>query len=198
MMCSACAAELASGSHFCPKCGAKQGAAIPAAPATGLEPEQSVWAGRFSPLAYGHYGLLWILFASAAGFVALKWLSLSEAWMRWVYTAAVLLPAVGLAGSAFWKRLSVRYRLTSHRLFLEEGILSRKISEIELMRVDDLSVTQNLIERLFDVGEVILVTSDATHPRLEIAGIRSPVEVKEQIRTHVQKRRSRTLNVESL
>jgi len=194
MKCTSCPADLAPGSLFCPKCGAKQGAA----PSPGLEPEQPVWAGRFSPLAYGNWILLWILFAAAAGFAAFKWLPISEAWMRWVYTGAVLLPAVGIVVSAMWKRLSVRYRLTSHRIFLEEGILSRRISEIELLRVDDLSVTQNLIERLFDVGEVILITSDATHPRLELAGIRSPVEVKEQIRTHVQKRRSRTLNVESL
>jgi len=198
MKCVSCPADLPPGSLFCPKCGAKQGAAPIAAPAPGMEAEQPVWKGRFSPFAYGHWVLLWILFAAAAGFAALKWLPISETWMRWVYTGAVLLPAVGILGSALWKRLSVRYRLTNHRLFLEEGILSRKISEIELMRVDDLSVTQNIIERLFDVGEVILITSDATHPRLELAGIRSPVEVKEQIRTNVQRRRSRTLNVESL
>ena len=198
MKCTSCGADLPPGSHFCSKCGAKQGAAIAAAPAPGMEAEQPVWSGRFSPLAYGHWALLWLLFAASAGFVALKWLTLPEAWMRWVYSGAVLLPAVGIALSALWKRLSLRYRLTNHRLFLEEGILSRKISEIELMRVDDLSVTQNVIERLFDVGEVILVTSDASHPKLVIAGIRSPVEVKEQIRTNVQRRRSRTLNVESL
>ncbi|HTF56703.1 MAG TPA: PH domain-containing protein [Planctomycetota bacterium] len=197
MKCVPCAADLPAGSLFCPKCGAKQGAGAAAAN-PGTEPEQPIWEDRYSFLADAHLWILWSLFAGAALFAALKWLHLDKPWMRWVYAGAVLLPALWLLLSDFISRISVRYRLTTHRLFKEEGILSRRISEIELMRIDDLSVSQNLVQRIFDIGVVTLMTTDTSDPRLEIRGIRHPVQVKEHIRAQVQRRRARTLNVESL
>ncbi|HKS17203.1 MAG TPA: PH domain-containing protein [Planctomycetota bacterium] len=142
--------------------------------------------------------ILWSIFAAAAVVVAFKWLTLGQPWMKWVYWGAVLLPAAGIALTSLFRRISVRYRLTTHRLFKEVGIISRRISEIELLRVDDLSVSQNIVQRIFDVGVVTLVTSDASDPTLTIAGIRNPIQVKEHIRTQVQKRRARTINLETL
>lgn len=198
MKCFSCAADVPEGGAFCPKCGTRQGLPGTPAPPAGQEPEAPIWEGRYSPFADALSWILWGFFAGAAVVVALKWLTLAEPWMRWVYWGAVALPATGLLLAAFFRRISVRYRLTSHRLFKEVGILSRRISEIELIRVDDLSVSQNIIQRIFDVGVVTLLTSDATDPRLDISGIRAPIHVKEQIRAQVQKRRGRTLNVESL
>ncbi len=198
MKCFSCAADVPEGGQFCPKCGTRQGLPGTPAPASGQEPENPVWTGRYSPLADALSWILWSLFAAFAIFVAFKWLTLAEPWMRWVYWGAVALPAFILLLMALFRRLSVRYRLTTHRLFKEVGIISRRISEIELMRVDDLSVSQNIVQRIFDVGVVTLLTSDATDPKLEISGIRSPIQVKEHIRTQVQKRRARTLNLETL
>jgi uncharacterized membrane protein YdbT with pleckstrin-like domain len=199
MKCVSCGSPIPEGGQFCPKCGGRQSpTGIPAPPPSAPEPEAAVWAGRYSPFADGLSWLLWGIYAAVAVYAALNWLPLTERWQKYVYWGAVLLPAVLIGFASLVRRISVRYRLTTHRLFKEVGIVSRKISEIELMRVDDLTVTQNIIQRMFDVGVVTLVTSDASDPRLEIAGIRHPVEVKEHIRTQVQKRRGRTLNVESL
>ena len=108
---------------------------------------------------------------------------------------------VGLAPFAYvgllyvYNKLSIRYRLTTHRFFRTHGLLARTINEIELMRVDDVSVHQNLIQRIFNVGTVTIIATDATDPRLEIEGIDDPIAVKEQIRTHVQKRGRRSINM---
>jgi uncharacterized membrane protein YdbT with pleckstrin-like domain len=118
--------------------------------------------------------------------------------MWWIFAGVVLFPAVVIGTRTFIRRISVSYRLTTHRIFKEIGIVSRKITEIELLRIDDLSVTQNIIQRIFDIGVVTLLTSDSSDPKLEISGISHPVEVKEMIRTYVQKRRGRTVNLESL
>lgn len=198
MKCFSCGTAVPEGGQFCPKCGTRQGLTGPPAPPPGQEPEVPVWEGRYSPRADALSWLLWALFAAVMGYVALRWLKFSEPWMPWVYGGAVALPAVGLLLTLIVRRISLRYRLTSHRLFKEEGIISRRISEIELMRIDDLSVSQNIVQRIFDVGVITLLTSDASDPRLVIAGIRGPVQVKEQIRTHVQKRRARTVNLETL
>jgi uncharacterized membrane protein YdbT with pleckstrin-like domain len=197
MKCMSCGAAVPQGGQFCPKCGASQ--SFQGAPASAAqEPEAPVWSGRYSPLAEGGAWLVWVLYAAAAGFAAFQWLTFPEPWTKWVYGGAIFLPAVIIGFRSLIRRISVSYRLTSHRLFKEVGIISRRISEIELLRVDDLSVTQNIIQRIFDVGVVTLLTSDSSDPKLEIAGIRHPVAVKEHIRTHVQKRRARTVNLESL
>lgn len=197
MKCVSCGADVPEGGHFCPACGARQGFPAPLTPPP-QEPEVPVWNGRYSSRSDALAWLSWGIFAAAAAFTAIRWLTLSQPWMHWVYWSAVLLPAVLIGIGTLYRQISTRYRLTSHRLFLEKGILKRTIHEIELMRVDDLSVTQNLLQRAFDVGVVTLVTTDADEPQIELAGILHPVHVKEQIRTHVQKRRSRSVNLESL
>ena len=197
MKCVSCGVDAPEGAHFCPSCGAKQVFASPSAPPS-LEPEAPVWSGRYSSRSDALSWLLWAIFAGVATFAAIRWLTLSQAWMHWVYWSAVFLPAVLIGIGTLYRQIAIRYRLTSHRLFREKGILRRTISEIELMRVDDLSVTQNLLQRIFDVGVITLVTTDANEPRIDLAGILHPVHVKEQIRAHVQKRRSRSVNLESL
>lgn len=198
MKCIPCGAAVPEGSAFCPKCGSRQGLPGTPAPAAAQEPENAVWNGRYSPFADALSWLLWALFAGAMTFIAFKYLALTERWMKWVYWGAVFLPAAVIGMNTLLRRISVSYRLTTHRLFKQVGIISRKISEIELMRVDDLSVSQNILQRIFDVGVVTLLTSDASDPKLVIAGIRRPVAVKEAIRAQVQKRRSRTINMETL
>jgi uncharacterized membrane protein YdbT with pleckstrin-like domain len=96
-------------------------------------------------------------------------------------------------------KLATRYRLTNYRLFKETGILSREIIEIELFRVDDVSVRQNLLQRIFNVGTItVIAPHDQIEPRLELMGIENPIEVKEMIRSSVRHRRQGSLNVENL
>lgn len=118
---------------------------------------------------------------------------------RLVCGVAVGLPLAGLLGGGLWRKASVRYRLTTHRLFREVGVLFRQLNEIELIRVDDVSVRQNLLERIFNVGTItVIAPTDQTEPRLELEGVENPIEVKEEIRRWVRKRRERSLHLESL
>jgi uncharacterized membrane protein YdbT with pleckstrin-like domain len=205
MSCPRCKAELPEGSAFCNRCGAPVGApsplAPPPSPATS-DPEEEVWRGRFSGKALGHWWFLWFLWIGALGYL---WLAhvpseyRGAPWARYVLLGLVAAPLLGILWTLTVRKLSIHYRLTTHRLFRDEGILSRRADEVELIRVDDVSVRQNLIQRVFNVGVVTVVApTDQTEPRLELLGIENPIEVKEQIRTHVRRRRDRSLHVESL
>lgn len=205
MYCNKCGAQIPAESRFCNKCGAPltPAGAMPApAGPSAQEPEQDLWAGRLSAKAYGHWMLLWLVWAAVVGYV---WFSLLPPGMRekafagWIVLAAVGIPALVLAWNVAIGKIATRYRLTTYRLFRETGILSRHMNEIELIRVDDVSVRQNLIQRIFNVGVITVVApTDQTEPRLDLVGVRNPIEIKEQIRTHVRKRRERSLHVESL
>jgi hypothetical protein len=63
-----------------------------------------------------------------------------------------LLPAAWSLGLALVRKVTLRYRLTNYRLFTQRGLLARDNDEIELIRVDDVSVHQNVLQRVFDVG----------------------------------------------
>jgi uncharacterized membrane protein YdbT with pleckstrin-like domain len=204
MSCPKCQVEIPEGSAFCNKCGAslQPGAALtaPAGDARN-EPEQELWRGRFSGKAQGHWWVLWFL---ELPLLVVIWFKLPEhvikgPYTRWAFVAAAVVPLLCILWSWMIEKLSTRYRLTTHRLFKETGILSRNHNEIELVRVDDVAVRQNVIQRIFNVGVVtVIAPHDQTEPRLELVGIENPIEVKEMIRTHVRRRRQGSLNVENI
>ena len=97
-----------------------------------------------------------------------------------------LLPVFGL-GLLFWLRVwyrvaSMRYRLTTQRLFAQTGLIAKDLEEVELFRVKDVTLNQGVLQRMLGVGNVVVLSTDDTAPRLELAGIRDPMEAKEKIR----------------
>jgi membrane protein YdbS with pleckstrin-like domain len=70
-----------------------------------------------------------------------------------------------------YRRVSVKYRLTNQRLFHEQGILRRVTDRIELIDIDDVTMEQGLLERLFGVGTIHVSSSDRTAPNLQMPGI---------------------------
>ncbi len=77
---------------------------------------------------------------------------------------------------------STKYRLTSQRLVVEKGILSRALDEVDLRTVDDSGFSQSPLERLQGIGTVWIVASDRSTPRLAMRGIQDPRALRELIR----------------
>src|SRR5688572_6675105 len=75
---------------------------------------------------------------------------------------------------AVWVYLTVkytRYELSSERLRITTGVLSRVTSNLELYRITDLTVSQTFWQRLVGIGNIELVTTDRTTPTLPIKSI---------------------------
>ncbi len=83
------------------------------------------------------------------------------------------------------------YELTSQRLRVIHGIVSNQIEEIELVRVRDTKVTQNVGERMFDIGDITIISGDATSPEKVLYNVKDPVTVRELIRKAVYEERER-------
>ncbi|MBX2813191.1 MAG: PH domain-containing protein [Myxococcales bacterium] len=92
------------------------------------------------------------------------------------------------------------YVLTSQRFVVSEGIFNRNTEEVELYRVRDWSIRKPFWLRIFNCGHVILLSSDASAPELQIAGISSPEKFRESLREQVEAARAkhRVRNVEGL
>jgi uncharacterized membrane protein YdbT with pleckstrin-like domain len=93
-----------------------------------------------------------------------------------------------------WKWLVLRfteYEITSERLRINTGVLSRSSDELELYRVKDTRFEQPFWLRIFGLGNVVLSTSDRTDPVITLTAIPGGREVREKLRNQVERLRVR-------
>lgn len=95
--------------------------------------------------------------------------------------------------TALRKSLTESYVLTSERLKIDYGLLSKQTEEIELFRVQDLSVTRTLWDRIFGVGNIVIATGDASGAVTILHDIADAEAIKDQIRdaSRVERQRHR-------
>jgi uncharacterized membrane protein YdbT with pleckstrin-like domain len=82
-----------------------------------------------------------------------------------------------------------RYVVTNQRLKVSSGILSKRTDELEFYRVKDTRFEQPLTLRMFGLGNILLISSDATTPWSLIEAVPDAQELRERIRDLVEARR---------
>lgn len=85
-----------------------------------------------------------------------------------------------------WQTSRHVYSLSGQRFRELSGVFTRNIEELELYRVKDISVHQPFLQQLLGRGQVVLITSDRTTPRVVLNAVRNPVGVADLIRVHVE------------
>ena len=89
-----------------------------------------------------------------------------------------------------WLKLKCnKYEITTERIRVTEGVFSKKIEELELYRVKDAKVIEPFWLRLFSLGNIVLTTSDRSHPTLVIPAVPDVRGLREQLRTHIERMR---------
>lgn len=79
-----------------------------------------------------------------------------------------------------------KYGLSEDRAFLQTGLLNTKFEEVLLYRIQDISLSITLGQRIFGVGTVTLHSADKTTPHLALKNIKRPMEIKELIHQQVE------------
>ena len=87
--------------------------------------------------------------------------------------------------------IGTRYELTTERLRVYRGILGNRMDELELVRVKDSRVKQHMGERMLDVGDITVISADASSPDMVLNNVRDPLEVRELIRRAVMEEKNR-------
>ncbi len=67
-----------------------------------------------------------------------------------------------------------RYRVTNQRLLILNGIIARDKLQILLIRIKDLNLHQSVVERVFNVGSVEVISTDETTDKLMIENVGHP------------------------
>ncbi|HXS66089.1 MAG TPA: PH domain-containing protein [Streptosporangiaceae bacterium] len=92
----------------------------------------------------------------------------SNLWpIRLAIGAAALLVALVFFGGPFLRWRTTTYEVTTRRLRLREGIVSRTGRDFPLNRISDVSFTQGVIDRMFGCGTLV-VESPGEQGRLEL------------------------------
>lgn len=95
---------------------------------------------------------------------------------------------------AFKRYLDIRcrlYEVSSERVRITRGILSKRSDGLELYRVDDTLLFQPVLLRMVGKGHVQLVTSDRTNPTVMIEAVPEPRWLWDEIRKAVEMCRDR-------
>lgn len=83
------------------------------------------------------------------------------------------------------------YEVTSQRIKISRGLLSRRTHELELYRVRDYTLVEPFWLRLVGRGNVVLVTSDRLNPNVVLRAVPNAGWLKDEIRTHTETMRQR-------
>ena len=107
---------------------------------------------------------------------------------RWALTVITL----GIAGLAYWlASRSTRFEITTQRVRIERGLLSKSTQDIELYRIDDIVIEQPIGMRMLGHGRLVLRSTDRSLPEVRIAGVPDFSSLADQIREHALKERER-------
>ena len=78
-----------------------------------------------------------------------------------------------------------RYALLAHELYLERGVFNRVRTIVPLRRIQHLDVSQDLIEREFDLGKLVVHTAGTRSSDVVLPGLR--IEEAEALRDQVKR-----------
>ncbi|MGB2850085.1 MAG: PH domain-containing protein [Solirubrobacterales bacterium] len=98
-------------------------------------------------------------------------------------TVVILVGAAIVALAGLLKRVATRYSITNKRLHIKRGIVSRVVQETRLSRVQDVSYSQSLLQRLLQIGDVDFDTASNDSNTFVFTGVADPGEIVEAVHT---------------
>lgn len=152
-----------------------------------LEPgagERTMWVGRPSQwINFGAFFLGSVLMAGGAFLATIRPETTKPA------GAFVGLVALFL----LWKWLVVRstqLTLTTQRLSVRQGVLSRRRHDLELYRIKDTALDEPLLLRMVSLANIEITSSDRSHPHFVVRAVRDAEPLRQMMRSTVEKLRA--------
>ena len=92
----------------------------------------------------------------------------------------------------WWHRGSKLYRVTTRRIVVETGVLSKRLEQIDLYRIADYTVDRPFGQRVMGTGNLLLKTFDKSTPELDVYEIKTDVvALYEKLRTATEAEKAR-------
>jgi uncharacterized membrane protein YdbT with pleckstrin-like domain len=92
----------------------------------------------------------------------------------------------------WWHRGSKLYRVSTRRIVVETGVLSKRLEQIDLYRIADYTVERPFGQRVLGTGNLLLRTFDKSTPELDVHEIKTDVvALYEQLRAATEAEKTR-------
>jgi len=163
MRCTNCGSTINPNSRFCDQCGAP----APDAEETRIARPQSSVPARHDDDDIEHVvfmvrpTMLFIKIGYAAAIVGAILLTVLLAMVRfvdipWFYSLPVALGLLLIPAYYHIKRNMVRYTLTDSKITIDHGLIARTTRNILLTKIQDVTVTASIPQRLLGFGDVVI------------------------------------------
>ena len=107
---------------------------------------------------------------------------------RWLLAIVTL----GIAGLVYWiASRSTRFEITTQRVRIERGVLSKSRQDTELYRIDDLALEQPVGMRLLGHAVLYLRSTDRSTPEIRLYGVPGLAALSDQLRECALRERER-------
>jgi hypothetical protein len=95
------------------------------------------------------------------------------------------------------RHITTRFTVSTRRIEFERGIVSKDVDSLELWRVLDVRYHQTLLDRVFNNGKIVLVSTDRSHPEFVLHGLPNHRALFERLRdsVHVARQSGRPLEI---
>jgi len=96
----------------------------------------------------------------------------------------IAIVTLGLALIVYWFRArGTHYRITTQRIVIDHGVLSKRLEQVDLYRIRDYTVERPFGQRLLGTGNILIEAMDSSTPVVRIQGLRTDVvELYERLR----------------
>jgi hypothetical protein len=74
------------------------------------------------------------------------------------------------------------YTVTTERIRITRGLFGKDYDNYELVRIQDIDVSQNMSERIFGIGDIHILGHDASNPSITLRNVKDPQAVYETLR----------------
>ena len=150
--------------------------------------EEIVWRGTSSQLKNLHAFVMCALIAVGIFVIHFAAAHADSAQLHFA-TPFILIALVFPIAVALVRYLRTKtkvYELTTERLKITEGVLSKVTDTLELYRVKDLETRQPFFARIFGLENVQLNTSDVNTPFIMIDAVPSALALGDKVRNNVE------------
>jgi membrane protein YdbS with pleckstrin-like domain len=112
----------------------------------------------------------------------------TPSWKAWfwsyVFACILSLVVVGLVWVLVLelRRKGTRYKLTGRTIDFEAGVFSKRIETVQLWRVQDIDFQQSFFDRVFNIANIHITTTDRSTPELDLRGLPASREVFERLK----------------
>lgn len=88
--------------------------------------------------------------------------------------------ALGLAviGSAYYRRISTGYVITTAEVYHKEGLIARDVTQIRYERIQNTSFSQSVLERALSYGDVVITSAGTGEVEIVLRNVPDPAELK--------------------